>query len=58
MTRKVLSIFICLLTLTVAVCSEKAQQETTSETENAVTESRYNQPRRDLGRDKSVLILS
>lgn len=58
MTRKVLSIFICLLALTSAGCSEKAQQETTSETENAVTESKYNQPRRDLGRDKSVLILS
>lgn len=59
MTRKVLSIFICFLTLTAAGCSEKSQQQaTTTETENVVTESKYNQPRRDLGRVKSVLILS
>ena len=46
---------ILLVTMGFVACKEKAQENTE---ENVVAEEKYNQPRKDLGRSKSVLILS
>lgn len=61
MTRILYSISIILLSFAFTACAGKAQENTAGNTpaeETAKTESGYNQPRKDLGRPKSVLILS
>lgn len=55
MTRILHILSIALLALTFTACNEKTEEKMT---ENAPTEEKYNQPRKDLGRPKSVLILS
>lgn len=61
MTRKLYSISIILLSFAFTACAGKTQVGTagnTSAEESAQTKTKYNQPRKDLGRPKSVLILS
>lgn len=61
MTKIIYSISIILLSLAFSACGNKAQGKTSeaATTEgNVQTETKYNQPRKDLGRPKSVLILS
>lgn len=61
MTRILYSISIILLSIAFTACAEKAQESTagnTSAEETVQTEAKYNQSRKDLGRPKSVLILS
>lgn len=50
-----------LLALSFTACGEKAQEKTADKTQMEKTnkaENKFNQPRKDLGRPKSVLILS
>lgn len=61
MTRILYSISIILLSFAFIACSGNVQEITADNTpaeESAQTETKYNQPRKDLGRPKSVLILS
>lgn len=61
MTRILYSISIILLSFAFTACSGNVQESTADNTpaeESAQTETKYNQPRKDLGRPKSVLILS
>lgn len=61
MTRILYSISIILLSIAFTACAGKAQESTagnTSAEETVQTEAKYNQSRKDLGRPKSVLILS
>lgn len=61
MTRILYSISIILLSFTFTACSGNVQESTADNTpaeESAQTKTKYNQPRKDLGRPKSVLILS
>lgn len=61
MTRILYSISIILLSFAFTACSGNVQERTADNTpaeESAQTETKYNQPRKDLGRPKSVLILS
>lgn len=54
-------ISIILLSFALGACNEKTQESATKSNaaeETAQTETEYNQPRKDLGRPKSVLILS
>lgn len=55
MTRILHILSIALLALTFTTCNEKTEEKMT---ENTPAEEKYNQPRKDLGRPKSVLILS
>lgn len=55
MTRILHILSIALLSLTFTACNEKTEDKMT---ENTPTEEKYNQLRKDLGRPKSVLILS
>lgn len=55
MTRIVYSLSVLLLALTVSACAEQKQENST---DSAAAEQPYNQPRKELGRPKSVLILS
>lgn len=61
MTRILYSISIIFLSFAFTACSGNVQESTAGNTpaeESAQTETKYNQPRKDLGRPKSVLILS
>ena len=61
MTRIVYIMWMLLLFLAVAACGDSASGNagTPNQTEDEImTETKYNQPRKDLGRSKSVLILS
>ena len=61
MTRILYSISIILLSFAFTACAGKTQESTagnTSAEEAVQTEAKYNQSRKDLGRPKSVLILS
>lgn len=61
MTRILYSISIVLLSFAFTACAGKANESTAGSTpaeETTQTETKYNQPRKDLGRPKSVLILS
>lgn len=61
MTRILYSISIIMLSLAFTACGEKAQEKTAdnNQAEKSIqTGEKYNQPRKDLGRPKSVLILS
>ncbi len=61
MTRILYPISIILLSFAFTDCAGKAQESTSGDTpaeESTQTETKYNQPRKDLGRPKSVLILS
>lgn len=61
MNKTLYSISIILLSLAVSACGGKTQEKTAATTtaeESVQTETQYNQPRKDLGRPKSVLILS
>lgn len=60
MTRTLYSISIILVAFAFSACTGKGQESTAGSTpaeETTQTETRYNQPRRDLGRSKSVLNL-
>lgn len=61
MTRILYSISIIFLSFAFTACAGKAQKSTADNTpaeESTQTETKYNQPRKDLGRPKSILILS
>ena len=61
MTKIIYSISLILLSLAFTACGDKAQEKTSEAAqmeENVQFETKYNQPRKDLGRPKSVLILS
>lgn len=61
MRKIIYSISIIMLSIAFSACGEKAQENTVGadqQEETAQTEEKYNQPRTDLGRPKSVLILS
>lgn len=61
MTRILYSISIIFLSFAFTACAGKAQESTAGNTpaeESTQTETKYNQPRKDLGRPKSILILS
>lgn len=61
MTRILYSISIIMLSLAFTACGEKAREKTAdnNQAEKSIqTGEKYNQPRKDLGRPKSVLILS
>lgn len=61
MTRILYSISIILLSFAFTACSGNTQESTTGTTpaeEPSPANTRFNQPRKDLGRPKSVLILS
>ena len=61
MTRILYSISLILLSFAFTACAGKTQESTagnTSAEEAVQTEAKYNQSRKDLGRPKSVLILS
>lgn len=61
MTRIVQIMWVFLISLAFAACGDNAGENagTPNQTEDEImTETKYNQPRKDLGRSKSVLILS
>lgn len=61
MTRILYSISIIFLSFAFTACAGKAQESTAGNTpaeESTQTETKYNHPRKDLGRPKSILILS
>lgn len=61
MTRILYSISIIFLSFAFTACAGKAQESIAGSTpaeESAQTETKYNHPRKDLGRPKSILILS
>lgn len=53
--KKILYLCLALFCLTTVSCSEKAQE---NNDETMKSEKRYDQPRKELNRPKSVLIIS